>query len=84
MASPAATGGYRFNGDAPSGCSRHSHAKMIKQSEIDIAKLIEFRESIDRTLKALSFIGYHYVMLNRCINEKKSVGESANPENGGQ
>jgi GntR family transcriptional regulator, transcriptional repressor for pyruvate dehydrogenase complex len=35
-------------------------------------------------LQALSFIGYHYVMLNRCINEKKCAGEAANPENGGQ
>ncbi len=35
-------------------------------------------------LKALSFISYHYVMLNRCINEKKGARQAVNQEDGGR
>ena len=35
-------------------------------------------------LKALSFIGYHYVMLNRCITEKKRARQAADQEDGGR
>lgn len=33
-------------------------------------------------LKALSFISYHYMMLNFCINEKKGAQQEVNHENG--
>ena len=33
-------------------------------------------------LKALSFIGYHYAMLNRCIDEKKGARQAVNREDG--
>jgi GntR family transcriptional regulator, transcriptional repressor for pyruvate dehydrogenase complex len=36
------------------------------------------------TLKALSYTGYHYVMLNRCINEKKGFRQPVKQEDGGE
>ena len=33
-------------------------------------------------MKALSFIGYHYVMLNRCIREVQSKQKPGNPKDG--
>lgn len=35
-------------------------------------------------LKALSFISYHYAMLNRCIDEKKGARQAVNRKDGGR